>query len=293
MLVSMKSILDEANRGNYAVISPDIFSEIDARACIEAAEDMDSPIILAVAYPTTKDIRVTAGIAQLLARQARVPVAVHLDHGKNMKEVSAAIRAGMTSVMYDGSSLPLEENIAQVRKAVELAAPLGISVEAEIGHVGQGAEYDAAADSLTDPEEAKYFIEQTGIDACAVAIGTAHGAYSGTPHIDFERLKAIKEKTGAPLVLHGSSGTGTENIRKACRLGINKVNVCNDIMTHVNRDIIKADLKGNDLYDFWPLVLESVKSFIKEQIEITGSKGKAFTPQPSGLPRGEVTMREE
>ena len=173
-----------------------------------------------------------------------------------------------------------------------MASPLGISVEAEIGHVGQGAEYDQAAGGLTDPEEAKMFIEETGVDACAVAIGTAHGAYSGTPHLDFDRLAAIKEMTGIPLVLHGSSGTGEENIRKVCRLGINKVNVCNDILRTVYEELKQADMKGNDVYDLWPFVAEKVRYFVKRQIDITGSEGKAWEVKASGLPRGVVTMRE-
>ncbi|MBQ9707942.1 MAG: class II fructose-bisphosphate aldolase [Firmicutes bacterium] len=243
-------------------------------------------------YPTTNDLRFTAGIATALAAQAKVPVAVHLDHGANLGQVAQAIRAGMTSVMYDGSSLPTDENIANVRKVVEMASPLGISVEAEIGHVGQGAEYDQAAGGLTDPEEAKMFIEETGVDACAVAIGSAHGAYSGTPHLDFDRLAAIKEMTGIPLVLHGSSGTGEENIRKVCRLGINKVNVCNDILRTVYEELKQTDMKGNDVYDLWPFVAEKVRNFVKRQIDITGSEGKAWEVKVSGLPRGVVTMRE-
>lgn len=292
MLVSMKSILDKANADNYAVPSPDIFSDLDCRACIEAAEDMNSPLILGIAFATTKDICFTADIACKLAEEAKVPVAVHLDHGANIGQISAAIKAGMTSVMIDGSKMPLEDNIQIVKRTVDMAAPLGISVEAEIGHVGQGAEYDSVSNGLTDPDEALRFIRETGIDACAVAIGTAHGAYSGTPHLDFDRLEAIKKATGVPLVLHGSSGTGEENIRKACKLGINKVNVCCDLLAVAYADIKETDLQGNDVYDLWPIMADSVREFVKKQIDITGSVGKAWTPTMKGLPRGEVTMRE-
>lgn len=293
MLVTMKEILDRANEGNYAVLSPDIMSEIDCRACLEAAEDMRSPLILAIAYPTTNDLAFTGMIARKLAEQSSVPVAVHLDHGADLGQVAEAMRGGFTSVMIDGSSLPLEENVAITRRTVEMVSPLGITVEAEIGHVGQGMEYDTAEDQLTDPDEAKYFIESTGIDACAVAIGTAHGAYSGVPHLDFDRLAAIKETVGIPLVLHGSSGTGNENIHKVCTMGINKVNVCNDVLRTVYEDLKATDFKGNDVYDLWPFVTDSMRNFISSQIEIMGSAGKAWDVARIGLPRGKVTMREE
>ena len=293
MLISMKSILENANKGNYAVLAPNIFSEIDARAMVEAAEDMKSPIILQVAYPTTKDLQFTAMIALTLAKQASVPVAVHLDHGANMAQITEAVRSGFNSVMIDGSGLSLEKNIKLTKQTVNLVKPLGLSVEAEIGHVGQGEEYSSSGGQLTDPQEAKRFIEETGIDACAVAIGTAHGAYSGTPHLDFERLKAIKETTGMPLVLHGSSGTGVENIRKACRFGINKVNICNDILRTVYEELVSARLQGNGVYDLWPKTAASVKRFIKSQIEVVGSAYKAWEDTPGGLPRGHVTMQEK
>ena len=291
MLVSMKEILDRANEGCYAVLAPNIFSEIDARAYIEAAEDMNSPIILGIAYPTTNDLPFLGSIAVALAKQAKVPVAVHLDHGFDMLQIMEAVRGGLTSVMIDASALPFEENVALVKRVVESVSPLGISVEAEIGHVGQGTD-EASSDLLTDPNEARAFIKETGIDACAVAIGTAHGAYKGTPKLDFERLDEIKKLTGFPLVLHGSSGTGEENIREACRRGINKVNVCNDILKTACEALKKTDFQGNDVYDFWPFIAETLRNFIKEQIDMVGSEGKGWVPEAKGLPRGKVTMRE-
>ena len=142
MLVSMKSILDRANRGGYAVLAPNIFSELDARAYIEAAEDMDSPIILDVAYPTTNDLPFLGKVAGMLAEQARVPVALNLDHGADLRQVAEAIRGGFTSVMLDCSMLPYDENVRRVKEVVELVHPLGISVEANHRfidglHIGQ------------------------------------------------------------------------------------------------------------------------------------------------------------
>lgn len=128
-------------------------------------------------------------------------------------------------------------------------------------------------DCLTDPKEAAEFIRATGIDACAVSIGTAHGAYKGTPKLDFKRLEEIKTLTGAPLVLHGSSGTGETNIRKACRLGINKVNVCNDVLKTAYEALKNTDFTGNDVYDFWPFLADTLREFIRKQIDMVGSGG--------------------
>lgn len=291
MLVSMKEILDRANSGNYAVLAPNIFSEIDARAYLEAAEDMNSPIILGVAYATTNDLPFLGRMAGELAKKSRVPVAVNLDHGADCHQVVEAIKGGFTSIMLDCSNLPYYENAARVKQVVELVKPLGISVEAEIGHVGSGENYDAAA-GLTDPREAKQFIADTGIDACAVSVGTAHGAYKGVPHLDFDRLEAIKEATGFPLVLHGSSGTGEENIRKACKMGINKVNVCNDLLKHAYTEIKKTKFEGNQVYDFWPYIAQALREYVKYEIEMVGSENRAWTIKADGLPRGVITMRE-
>lgn len=291
MLVSMKEILDHANKENYAVLSPDIFSEIDARAYIEAAEDMKSPIILGVAYNTTNDLAFLGHIAGKLAEQSKVPVAVHLDHGADYHQIAEAIKGGFTSVMLDCSTLSYEENVYRVRQAVDWVKQLGISVEAEIGHVGSGEDY-GSDEGLTNPDEAKKFIEDTGIDACAVSIGTAHGAYRGTPHIDFGRLEAIKQATEFPLVLHGSSGSGEENIRKVCHRGINKVNVCNDLLKKAYTALKNTDFVGNQVYDFWPFIAETLREFVKYEIDIVGSENRAWNCQAEGLPRGSVTMRE-
>lgn len=287
----MKQILDRANAANYAVLAPDIFSEIDARAFIEAAEDMNAPLILGVAYPTTNDLSFLGRITVMLAQQSRVPIAINLDHGADIVQVAEAVRGGFTSVMIDCSMLAYEENVARVKEVVDMVHPLGISVEAEIGHVGSGEDYEAGK-GLTDPEEALRFIKETGIDACAVSIGTAHGAYKGTPHLDFERLEKIKAMTQFPLVLHGSSGTGEENIRRACRSGINKVNVCNDLLKAAYTKISGTELVGNQVYDFWPIIADTLRDSVKQQIDITGSTDKAWNVTGPGLPRGAVTMKE-
>lgn len=291
MLVTLGEILDRANRGGFAVPAPNVFSDLDARACIEAAEERRSPLIFDIAAKAVPDLVSLGSVLTTLAARASVPVAVHLDHGSSFREVMQAVRGGFTSVMIDCSSLPYEENAARVREVVEAVRPLGISVEAELGHVGQGASYDGQR-GLTDPDEARRFIEETGISALAVAIGTAHGTYAGEPTLDFDRLCRIKELTRFPLVLHGSSGTGREKISKACRLGINKVNVCIDILHAVSGALQSADLSGNGAYQVWEIARTAVRAAVAEQIDLTGSAGKAWAAVPSGLAVVRTSMEE-
>lgn len=204
MLVTMKEILDRANKENYAVVAPNVFSEMDARTCLEVAEEEQSPIILDVAMTQTADIHFHGSYLTRLANETSVPVAINLDHGAAFEHAIMAIQSGFTSIMIDRSSLPYEENVAQVSELCRIAHAVGLSVESELGHVGNGSDgIEVASDMLTDPDQAKDYIERTGIDCLAVAIGTAHGAYQGTPHLDFERLTKIKERVGYPLVLHG------------------------------------------------------------------------------------------
>ena len=213
MLVTMKELLDHASRENYAVPAPNIASEMDARPIIAAAEALRSYL-------------------RRLAEASSVPIAIHLDHGKEFSQIMHAVQSGFTSVMYDCSTLAFEENVARVRDVVRICHSVGVTVEAELGHVGQGAQYDIDRDAaLTQPEMAKEYVEATGVDCLAVAIGTAHGTYSGTPYLDFDRLTQIKRNLGAdfPLVLHGGSGTGNEALHKVAGMGINKINIATDM----------------------------------------------------------------
>ncbi|WP_302557180.1 class II fructose-bisphosphate aldolase [Holdemania filiformis] len=279
MLVTMKEILDPASAGNYAVAAPNLWTELDARAVIDAAQELRAPLILDIAYPANPDLFLLCQIARYFAQRATVPVAINLDHGGSKKEVLEAFRAGFTSVMIDRSACPFEQNVREVKEIVELAHALGISVEAELGHVGMADQYETdGSAALTEPETAAEFIRLTGVDCLAVAVGTAHGAYPKgmKPKLDFERLAAIKEKTGHfPLVMHGSSGTDNETLRKACRMGINKVNIANDLCQAAAKAAKTADLEGNHAYDFSAVVYEAVKAKMKEMIEVYGSVGKA------------------
>ncbi len=293
MLCSMKELIDKANKDNYAIAAPNVSSELDARAALEAAEELESPVILDIATVSTPDLVFAGRYISELCRMASVPVALNLDHGLNFEHAIQAICGGFTSVMVDRSTLPFEENIAQVREIVKIAHSVGVSVEAELGHVGSGTNIKAPEEMLTDPLMAARFIKETGIDCLAVAIGTAHGAYKKEPKLDFDRLVSIKEACGGfPLVLHGSSGSGDENIRKACRLGINKVNIANELFQGACRKLLAADLSGNGAYDLWNLAKEGYKETLRDRMQLYGCIGKAWTVKSPGIGGGEIILNE-
>lgn len=300
MLVTMKEILDRASAGNYGVPAPNVGGEREARAAIEAAEEMSAPLIIDVSARAHPDIAFLGSYLTRLAQQSTVPIAINLDHGNaredlRFKDPMQAFQAGFTSIMIDRSTWPYEKNAEEVRRFTEMAHAVGISVEAELGHVGLGSNYaEDARTGLTDPEMAKRFIEETGIDCLAVAIGTAHGAYAGTPHLDFDRLTAIKRTTGHfPLVLHGGSGTGDENLKKACQLGINKVNMSNELLGAASRAVQQADLSGNNAYNVWKILVGAWKERLLFHFENCGCAGKAWRASPRGLGTAEVTFSEE
>ena len=198
---------------------------------------------------------------------------ITLDHGKEFSQIMHAVQSGFTSVMYDCSTLAFEENVARVRDVVRICHSVGVTVEAELGHVGQGAQYDIDRDAaLTQPEMAKEYVEATGVDCLAVAIGTAHGTYSGTPYLDFDRLTQIKRNLGAdfPLVLHGGSGTGNEALHKVAGMGINKINIATDMYKTAVDAITDYDFKGN-YYGVYKVVQAALKDKAAELIELFGS----------------------
>jgi fructose-bisphosphate aldolase class II len=230
MLVTMKQILDAARADGYGITAPNINNEDTLRAAIEAAEENRSAMILDVGYAANQDIVFFGRMIETFAKAASVPVCINLDHGAKYEHAIWAIRAGFTSIMVDRSTLPYEENVAQVAELTKIAHAVDVSVEAELGHVGQGAQYAVDRDAaLTDPEQAADYVARTGIDALAVAIGTAHGEYKGTPYLDFPLLAKLAATVDVPLVLHGGSGTGDENLARATREGINKVNLATDL----------------------------------------------------------------
>ena len=277
MLVTMKELLVHAAKENYAVPAPNIASEMDARPIIEAAEELRSPLILAIGYRANPDIVFFGSYLRQLAAMASVPIAIHLDHGGEFQQIIHAIQAGFTSVMYDCSRLPFEENIEKVKDVVRICHARGITVEAELGHVGQGAQYEIDRNAaLTQPEQARQYVEETGVDCLAVAIGTAHGTYSGTPYLDFDRLAEIKQNLGQdfPLVLHGGSGTGDEALHKVARMGINKINIATDMYRTAANAVIAHDFKGN-YYSLYKIMQAAIKEKTLELIRLFGSDRKA------------------
>lgn len=225
MLVSGKEILQEAKRGKYAVGAFNVNNMEILQAIVEAAEEVNSPVIIQASQGGLKyaGLEYIAEMGKLAAAQAKVPVALNLDHGTDFSQVVRCIRHGFSAVMIDGSQMSFEENIAITKKVVEVAHPNNVSVEAELGKIS-GVEDDvvvAEHDALmTDPDEAAEFVERTNCDALAIAIGTAHGVYKGEPKLDFQRLNEISSRIDTPLVLHGASGVSDDAIQKAISYGI-------------------------------------------------------------------------
>lgn len=229
MLMTMKELLEQAKNKGYAIPAPNVFNKESVAVCFEASNELHSPVILDVGY--AMGIAETANIALYYGRMyPKVPFALNLDHGGPFEHIVTALRNGYSSVMIDRSTLPFDENVRDVKEIVKLAHAVGVSVEAELGHVGQGIEYAKTRDAgLTKIAEAVAFVEQTGVDCLAVAIGTSHGLYKGTPHLEFQLLKELNQALDIPLVLHGGSGTGDENLRRAVKTGIQKVNLYTDL----------------------------------------------------------------
>ena len=234
MLVTTKEMLLDAQAGHYAVGAFNVESLEFVMAVIKAAEDKNSPVIMQTTPGTVKyaDLDYFAAMCKVAADAASVPVAIHLDHGDGFDRCVQAMHAGYTSVMIDGSHVPFEDNIALTASVTKVAAPLGIPVEAELGKVG-GKEDDGPAvegeNPYTDPDEAEEFVARTGCGSLAVGVGTAHGVYKGTPHIEQGVLKEIRSRLEIPLVLHGTSGVPDDQVAEAIRNGICKVNYATEL----------------------------------------------------------------
>lgn len=282
MLVNMKYILDNANRDGYAVMAVNSVNMEMARAVIEAANEEHSPIIVQMGKGQMAKLAHPQDIVPMIinmAERADVPVCLNLDHGPSLEVELDAIHRGFTNVMIDASSLPYEENVKRTRMIVDLAHAKGISVEAELGHVGQAADGDGQTDDMyTNVAQAKDFVERTGIDALAVAIGTAHGKYPAgyVPKLDFNRLAELKAELKMPLVLHGGSGSGEENIRKAVAGGINKINVCTDAF-HAAEVAMKEKWEKEPNTDYLNIMVTAeaaIKKFVKDYIRMIGSNDR-------------------
>ncbi|MCR2044899.1 class II fructose-bisphosphate aldolase [Anaerosalibacter massiliensis] len=276
MLVNSKQLLLDAKRGGYAIPSTNIFNLNSLKGVLKAAEENRSPLIISLAEVHTESLSIgeTANIVNYYANKTDLPIVLHFDHGFTPSLVKQAINKGFTSVMIDGSSLPFDENVKITKEIVTLAHEKNVTVEAEIGHVGGGESYTDPEDDhsqLTTVEEAKRFAKLTNVDSLAVSIGTAHGTYRGTPKIDFERLSQINQAVDIPLVLHGGSGSGSENLRKAVELGICKVNIFTDL-TIAAHDKLVDNFKDINYYDACLLAEEGIKECLLNYYSIFKTK---------------------
>ena len=280
MVTSMQMLLD-AQAGGYAVGAFNAENMEMVKAIIQAAEELRAPVMIQTTPSTIKygTLDTYASIVAAEAENATVPVCLHLDHGSSFELAMQAIYAGYTSVMIDGSKLPFEENIAVSKKVADVARSLNIPCEAELGKVG-GKEDDlvADADTNTDPMEAKGFAERTGVTSLAVAIGTAHGFYVGTPVLDKERLSEIRKVVDIPLVLHGASGLTDDDVRDCVARGICKVNFATELRaayTKAVRELLANDEKAFDPKAYGKAGIAAVKALVMERMKVCGCDGKA------------------
>ena len=281
MLVNMREMLEKARKEHYAAGFFNAVNVEMARAVIETAQELHAPVIIGTAeilLPVMPLDRVAEYLIPM-ADKADVPVAVHYDHGLTFEKCIEALRLGFTSVMYDCSTLPYAENTDQVAEMVRICHAQDVTVEAELGHVGdnegEGKLNDPSA-YFTDPETAREFIRSTGADALAVAVGNAHGDYKFPPKLDFDRISAIAERTGVPLVLHGGSGLSDSDFRKAAGRGICKVNIFTDLDRAGKKGIENGLKSGAEFVSsLIPYEIEAMKTVVREKIRLFGSEGKA------------------
>lgn len=279
-LITLKEAVAPATNSDFAVPAFNFFTFDDAKAIVAAAEELNSPVILMSSPSCIKSfgVEIAAAIMRNLALQAKVPVVAHLDHAEDLDTIFKAMHCGYTSIMYDGSKLPVEENIANTKIVVRVAQALGISVEAEIGRVGKGEEGEDAEEILTTPESAADFMQQTGVDGLAVAVGTRHAMQEQEANIHFEIVDGISAAVEAPLVLHGSSGVTDEELRRIISTKFAKINIGTVLRkTFINaiRETLQLqpDLKAHD--KLLQLSSGAVVDKVKEKIRILKSDGKA------------------
>jgi len=275
MLVTLSEILKDAEEKKYGVGLFNMLNLEMARGIIEAAEEERSPLILGIAevHLPLIPFEYACNIMNYIAKKASVPVCLHFDHGVTYSNILEAIKGGFTSVMYDGSALPYEENIANTREISKVSHALGVSVEAELGHVGgaEGGEEDGIEEQYTNVSQVNDFINRADIDALAIAIGTAHGQYKKKPKLDISRLKDIYNISKKPLVLHGGSGLSDNDFRNTINNGIRKINICTEMcvaareayLNSKNHEILFDDAKN------------AVKNVVKAKMQLFGSSNKA------------------
>lgn len=278
MLVNLNEVLKKAQKEKYAV---GLFNTTDTdmlQAVIEAAEESNSPVILGTAEVLLPygELKLIAPSVIAAAKRASVPVVVHYDHGLTFERCLEALQLGFSSVMFDGSAKPYGQNIEETREIVKIAHAFGASVEGEIGHVGEAAKEDnLLTDMYTTPEEAKAYLEATGVDALAVAIGSAHGVYKKKPMLNIERLKEIADAVSVPLVLHGGSGLSDDDFKNTIREGIAKVNIFTDLCLAGERAMKDGEEKKLGYLKTRNLKVKYIKEAVKHKMSLFGSVNKA------------------
>lgn len=280
-LISIVQELKRAQQGRYALPLFDTFDMHGADGIITAFEEKRAPGIVGIYTSTLEspNARAFSAYIRAQAEDANVPISLMLDHGGSFEQCIKAISYGFTDVMYDGSRLPLEDNIENTRAVVRAAHAVGVGVEAELGHVGKGSEYQsfgAKRFGFTDPDSVEKFVAETGVDFLAVAVGTAHGIYDGEPRVDLDLLREIRARVDVPLVLHGGSGCPDDLFRSAISAGISKVNIATDLFMSASRGIAELISTGSDSY--FAICRSAVEAFLKRcchYIDVFGAANKA------------------
>src|SRR4051794_2547025 len=283
MLTTGKAILDVANAHSFAVPAFNISDWAMFKGIVEISEETNAPLIVAIHPDEVRHIgrEMITGMIER-SHSSSVPIAIHWDHGATYEQILQAVRYGFTSVMIDGSMKPFDENIAISQKVTDSAHALGVSVEAELGTIGANdsyAEAGAATIIYTDPDDAVTFVEQTGVDSLAVAIGTYHGFFPPDlkPELKLDLLKEIKSRVQIPLVLHGGSNNPDDEIAEAARIGINKINISTDIKVAYHtkmREVLGSDPKVREPNAIQPACIEAMKAVAAQKIELFGAAGK-------------------
>ena len=277
MLVNLNGVLKDAQKKGYAV---GLFNTTDTdmlEGVISAAEELRSPVILGTAEVLLPygELSLIAPSIIAAAKRATVPVVVHFDHGLSFQRCMEALKLGFSSVMFDGSANSPEENLKETAEVVRIAHAFGATVEGEIGHVGEAANGDGdVPDMYTTPEEAVNFIEATGVDALAVAIGTAHGAYKTKPKLDIERLARIRKATSVPLVLHGGSGLSDDDFRNTVKNGVAKINIFTDLCVAGANAMKKGSEEGKGYLDIRTEKTLAVKEAVMKKMRLFSSDGR-------------------
>ncbi len=278
MLTNLNDILKKAQEGTHTV---GLFNTTDTdmlEGVIAAAEELNSPVIIGTAEILLPygELSLIAPSVVARAKQAKVPVVVHYDHGLTFERCMEALHLGFTSIMYDGSEKEYEQNLAETREIVKIAHSFGCSVEGEIGHVGQACKGDEnLTDSYTTPDEAEAFVKATGVDAVAVSFGSAHGVYKKKPNLNLARLQEIRARIDTPLVLHGGSGLSDDDFRNTIRDGVAKVNIFTDLCLAGERAVADSLRDGMDYLEMRNRKVAYIKEEVKKKIRLFGSEGKA------------------